>query len=448
MEDYIYIGQRVRIMPNKAQINVLESLFGKARFIYNLGVEYFNNTKLEERAKLNGDLLKNQYFKVKRNYSFLIGLDPSFENKIFQNLNSAIRKKRNSLKENEELNLKFKKKYLTNSFSLIGSKISVVQKTTSKKTFIYFSGLPSSIKIMDKLRFNGIMLRCNFKRIGEKYYASMLFKITKEEYVKSHGFNFLSNNKAIGIDLGLKNTLITSCGLVINSPLFLMKNMKKLRHLHKNLTRKSIVKQEDGSYKKSNNYIKATQKLNKFYTKAFNKRENFKNKVTSVLVRNFSGICMEGIDLKDLMKVKFFSRKNYDLGMGDIKTSIKNKCSFIPNRIFVEADRFYPSSKRCIKCGNIKEDLSLSDRVYRCNYCGYTIDRDFNAACNLFKYMKKKIGFGTSKLTIAEKDKLINDCIKNGLNYSFVEPINDSKSIKNIVNKTNVYKGIEAIPHN
>lgn len=447
MEEYIFIGQKVRIMPNKAQINILESLFGKARFIYNLGVEYFNNTKIEERVKLNGDLLKNQYFKSRKNYSFLKDLDPSFENKIFQNLNIAIRKKKNSLKENEELNLKFKKKYLTNSFSLKGSCISITEKTSSTKSFIYFSGLSSSIKIMDKLRFNGIIIQCAFKRIGEKYFASLLYKITKDEYKRSHDYDFLENKTTIGIDLGLKNTITTSCGLVIDAPMFMLKHIKRLKHLHRELTRKSIEKQADGSYKKSNNYIKAAQKLNKFYTKALNKKETFANKVSSILVRNFAGICMEDIELKDLMKKKFFSRKNFDLAMGDIKTRMKNKCNSIPNRIFVEADRFFPSSKRCIKCGNIKEDLNLNNRVYRCDSCGIAIDRDFNAACNLFKYMKNKIGFGTSKLTIAEKDKIINDCIKNDINYSFVEPINVSNSFKNVANQTNSLKRTETIPH-
>ena len=126
---------------------------------------------------------------------------------------------------------------------------------------------------------------------------------------------------------------------------------------------------------------------------------------------------------------------------------MKNKCNSIPNRIFVEADRFFPSSKRCIKCGNIKGDLNLNDRVYHCDSCGIAIDRDFNAACNLFKYMKNKIGFGTSKLTIAEKDKIINDCIKNDINYSFVEPINVSNSFKNVANQTNCLKRTETIPH-
>ena len=83
------------------------------------------------------------------------------------------------------------------------------------------------------------------------------------------------------------------------------------------------------------------------------------------------------------------------------------------------ADRFYPSSKGCAKYVLIKEDAAFKDNVYRDSSCGFEIDRDFNAACNLFKYMKKQIGLGTSKFTPIELDKLVKDCIRNKITYDF-----------------------------
>ena len=109
---------------------------------------------------------------------------------------------------------------------------------------------------------------------------------------------------------------------------------------------------------------------------------------------------------------------------------IKKKMDSIEGRIFMRADRYYPSTKRCYKCGNIKDNMLLSDRVYRCENCGTIIERDFNAACNLFKYMKSIIGRGTSKLTSAEKEKISKDCVNNNLRFYFVEP-------ENVVNLTN-----------
>lgn len=448
MEEFIYIAQKVRLDPNKSQIEVLENLFGKARFIYNFGVEYFNNASETEKEKLNGDLIRNIYLKKKKEFDFLNGIDINLENKVFQNLNKAVRVAKTKTKEGGLLKLKFKKKYLSNAFYLKGGSVSIRAKESSVKNFIYFSGLSGPIKILDKLRFHGTLISCTFKRTDGKYYVAMLFKIPKSYFEATHSYKFLRNGKTIGIDLGLKNTLTTSCGLVIDAPLFLYKNLRRLKHLNKELQRKSLVMQEDGTYKKSNNYLKMQQKLAKFYLKALNKRENYNNKVTSVLVRNFDGICMEDLEIDNLMQKKFFSRKNNDIGFNNLKVLIKNKCNSIADRVFVEAGKFYPSYKRCVKCGAIKNNLDLNDRIYRCDNCDVAIDRDFNAACNLFKYMKKKIGFGTSKLTIAEKDKIITDCIKNGINYSFVEPINVSNSFKNLANQANFDKRIDAIPHN
>ena len=447
MEEYIFTAQKVRLDPNKAQVEVLENLFGQSRFIFNFGVKYFNSVSKTEKAKLNGDLIRNIYLKRKKEFEFLNGIDINLENKVFQNLNKAIQVAKARKKKEDPLLLKFKKKYLSNAFYLKGSSISIKVKESSVKNFIYFNGLASPIKILDKLRFHGKIISCTFKKVDNKYYVAIIFKLPKSYFENKHTFEFLRNGKMIGIDVGLKNTLTTSCGLVIDAPLFLIKNLRHLKHLNKDLQRKSLVLQEDGTYKKSKNYLRMQQKLAKFYLKAFNKRENYNNKVASVLVRNFDGICMENLEIEDLMHRKFFSRKNNDIAFGNLKLLIKNKCDSITGRIFVEAEKYYPSSKRCVKCGAIKQNLDLSDRIYRCDNCGAVIDRDFNAACNLFKYMKKKIGSGTSKLTIAEKDKLINDCIKNGINYSFVEPINVSNSFKNIANQANSLKRIETIPH-
>lgn len=74
MEEFIYIAQKVWLDPNKSQIEVLENLFGKARFIYNFGVEYFNNASETEKEKLNGDLIRNVYLKKKKEFDFLNGL--------------------------------------------------------------------------------------------------------------------------------------------------------------------------------------------------------------------------------------------------------------------------------------------------------------------------------------------------------------------------------------
>ena len=169
---------------------------------------------------------------------------------------------------------------------------------------------------------------------------------------------------------------------------------------------------------KSNNYIKQTFKIASLHKRIKETRNDYLNKVASFLSRNFSAICMENLDIKEMQQKKAIAKAENDLAFFELEKKIKFKSDLFKHA-FVLADRYYPSSKRCVKCGSIKEELSLKDRVYRCPSCGFEIDRDFNAACNLFKYMKKQIGWGTSKFTPIELDKLVNDCIKNKIVYYF-----------------------------
>ena len=85
------------------------------------------------------------------------------------------------------------------------------------------------------------------------------------------------------------------------------------------------------------------------------------------------------------MKNKHISRAISEQGFYEFIRQIKYKSQRYGIK-FIQVDRFYPSSKTCSCCGNIKQELKLSDRVYRCEYCGLEIDRDYNASVNLAKY--------------------------------------------------------------
>ena len=115
-------------------------------------------------------------------------------------------------------------------------------------------------------------------------------------------------------------------------------------------------------------------------------RNDYLNKVASFLTRNFSAICMENLDIKEMQQKKGIAKAENDLAFFELEKKIKFKSDLFKHT-FVLADRYYPSSKRCVKCGSIKEELSLKDRVYRCPSCGFEI--------------------------------LVNDCIKNKIIYYF-----------------------------
>ena len=94
---------------------------------------------------------------------------------------------------------------------------------------------------------------------------------------------------------------------------------------------------------------------------------------------------MEHLNITGMMRNRHLAKAIQKQSLHEFKRQIQCKAEFFGIE-FVEADRFYPSSKICSDCGHKKVDLKLSDRVYRCDRCGLEIDRDMNAAINLSRY--------------------------------------------------------------
>lgn len=98
-----------------------------------------------------------------------------------------------------------------------------------------------------------------------------------------------------------------------------------------------------------------------------------------------SRIVLEDLNVQGMMKNRHLSKAISEQGFYEFKRQMTYKCELYGIELVI-ADRFYPSSKTCSKCGNVKKDLKLSDRIYHCDCCGLTIDRDFNASLNLANY--------------------------------------------------------------
>ena len=117
-----------------------------------------------------------------------------------------------------------------------------------------------------------------------------------------------------------------------------------------------------------------------------NIRQNYLHQTTSEIVkREPSFICIEDLNVSGMMKNKHLSKVVQQQGFYEFRRQIEYKSTW-NNIPVVIADRFFPSSKLCSCCGNVKKDLKLSDRVYKCECCGNVIDRDFQASLNLKQY--------------------------------------------------------------
>ena len=275
------------------------------------------------------------------------------------------------------------------------------------------------VQLKEKLRFEGYINSVTISQRGDRFFASFSIKISQEEFDRTHKAA-VQNKTAVGIDLGLKSALVLSDGMAIKAPKPLKKSLLRLKRLQRQLNRKNHPRTKGDDTKVSKNYIKQSKRLNKLHLRIHNIREDFIHKVTTALVRNYEYICLEDLNVKGMMRNHHLARAISDIGFYRFKSVLMYKALNF-NRTVVVADRFYPSSKTCSRCGAIKENLTLKDRVYECKNCGAVIDRDLNAAVNLKNQIKEKIGRATPELTPVELTAL-QDCFnQNNLATSSVE---------------------------
>jgi transposase, IS605 orfB family len=195
-------------------------------------------------------------------------------------------------------------------------------------------------------------------------------------------------SEGIGIDLGLKDLAVCSDGNTyknINKSLKVKKLEKKKRRLQRSVSRKYNMNKEGVRYKKTSNIIKREKELLKLSRRLTNIRRNHLHQTTSEIVkRKPSFIVIEDLNVSGMMKNKHLSKAIQQQGFYEFRRQIQYKSEW-NNISVIIAGRFFPSSKLCSCCGEIKKDLKLSDRIYQCD-CGNVIDRDYQASLNLKQY--------------------------------------------------------------
>ncbi len=203
-----------------------------------------------------------------------------------------------------------------------------------------------------------------------------------------------TSNDGIGIDLGVKDLAICSSGHVyknINKTSRVRRLKKKQRRLQRKISRKYEKNKKGESYQKTRNIVKSEKQLLRITHKLTDIRTNYIHQVTTEIVRREpSFIVMEDLNVKGMMKNKHLARAVQEQKLAEFYRIMSYKCEWHGIK-FMTVDRFYPSSKTCSVCGNIKKDLKLSDRTYYCEHCGTVIDRDMNASINLYQHGKSVI---------------------------------------------------------
>ena len=197
------------------------------------------------------------------------------------------------------------------------------------------------------------------------------------------------NPTVLGVDLGVKDLAIVSDGTVyknINKTAEMKKLEKRLKRLQRQVSKKYDMNKDGKVYHKTNNIIKLEKQILKLQHRIRDIRNNYRHTMTHQLVeKKPQKIVIEDLNVKGMMKNKHLSDAIGKQGFFEIQRQLQYKTQEYGIEL-VMADRWYPSSKTCSRCGNVKQDLKLKDRVYKCSKCGLEIDRDLNAAINLSQY--------------------------------------------------------------
>jgi len=212
----------------------------------------------------------------------------------------------------------------------------------------------------------------------------------------------IRKGECIGVDAGLKHSFVTSDGKKYDNRRFLRRKLRKLRTLTKELHRRE---------KGSKNRQRSRTKIAKQHWKIKNLRSDFLHQITTTLAKNHRIVVIEDLNIKAMMKNRKLSRAIADVGWGEFRRQLKYKCDWYGSTL-VEAPRFFPSSKLCSNCECVKKDLTLAERVYECNNCGISLDRDHNAALNLKKYGTMYARDGTVAASWAETLNACGDHVR------------------------------------
>jgi putative transposase len=223
-----------------------------------------------------------------------------------------------------------------------------------------------NVRLREPLRFDGKVMSATVSREADCWFISITVKIP--EYHKQR-----IANGSIGIDLGLKTTVVCSDGQRFSAPKPLKGNLNRLRRLSRQHSRKQ---------KGSNRRRKSQLRLARLHRRISNISKDWLHKVTTKICSENQTICLEDLNVKGMMANHHLARAIADVGWYEFRRQITYKSKIYGDEVGI-VGRWSPTTKTCSRCGCKKDFISLSERVFRCCHCGNVIDRDDNAAINI-----------------------------------------------------------------
>lgn len=398
MEKIIQRGYKFKILPTDEQKEFFLQSFGCARKIYNLYVNELY-TKLESNGYENGfintkSLKLSKYTDFKKQYDYMKDVDSQALCSAKQHFKKAISKfnkeydkktyTKRSRKREETLGIKptFKdlkgmpkfKSRKNNNFSYTTynqSQKGAWNLITLYNTMLKIPKLETLIKVKQHraLPKDGIIKNCTISMNNKGiFYVSLCV-----EYAINIEQKKIDKDKILGLDYSQNDFYYSSDNKKANYPHYYRKSEEKLQRLERSLSRKQL---------KSNNWLKVKQKISTLNCHIANQRRDFLHKESRKLADTYDVIVVEDIDLRNMAQCLKLGKNVHDNGFGMFRLFLQYKLEE-QGKQFIKIDKWFPSSKTCSCCGNVKKSLKLSDRVYKCDKCGLIIDRDYNASINI-----------------------------------------------------------------
>lgn len=375
----IYKRIKQKIYPNKTQEILINQTFGCSRKVWNLLLSDYNNT-----SKLN----EISFYKKQNQYSYLKDVDSLALANEKLNLQKAIKHANVSNKGKPHFKNKFcKQSYTTN---VVGNNIKILHNK------IKLPKIKTPIRTRTK-RFKTAQNNAKLKSatiLKDKtgvYYVSLLFEYELDILSQDEILNNIDKNKSVGLDLGLLDFLVDSKNNHIKplkkeiKPLYdkLEKEQRKLSNKLKANTKEMINNRP--IYKKPlsdcKNINKQKIKIAKIHKKIHNKIKDFANKLSFYYITHFDIISIEDLKISNMLKNHKLARSIQQQAWGVFTRMLEYK-AYWNNKLLVKINTYYPSSKTCSVCGNV-QNITLNERIYHCNNCNTSIDRDYNAAINI-----------------------------------------------------------------
>ena len=352
---------KFRLDPAEDQIELLMKHFGCTRFLYNYFLQEKQDCYRQNKSTLNYNdccsVLTN--LKKQEDYEWLQEVSAQCLQGSLKNLENAYQR---FFKKQAKFPRFKSKKSNSDTFHC-------PQNVCVEGNNIFVAKFRKGIKFIKHRELKGEVRSATFSKVPSgKMYVSILCELPLETPMKKTG-------KKIGVDLGLKDFLITSEGQRFANPRFLKQFLKELKKAQKHLSNK----QKDSKRKD-----KQRLKVARLHEKIPNSRSNMQHQISSFLIKNYDVIALESLNVKGMMANHRLAQAIQDVAWSGFVSKLEYKAQWYGKEV-VHIETFFPSSKTCSCCGHIKSKLTLKERDWTCVSCNTKHDRDINAATNILQ---------------------------------------------------------------